>query len=395
MSISKKPKILFLPSWYPNLTNRYTGIFIRRHAVAVSAFNPMAVLFACSNPNLQNKTYQIDINNDTGFLTIIVYYKKVTSNIPLFSGLLKLYRFLIAYHKGYKIILKQFGKPDIVHLNVIFPVGIIALFLNLFYKIPLIVSEQWSGYLPESGKYKLFFQKNITQFVIHKASAITTVSEALKNAMQNHRLKNNYHIVPNVVETMDSSRLKNIENNIVKILVVCDLTNEVKNVSDIIKVAALLAAESIDFTIEIIGDGKDKTMLENLAKEKRILNKNVFFAGEMSNEDIYEKMLCSDFLILNSNYETFSCVIAESFSCGTPVIATNAGAIPELVNDNTGILIEPKNMQQLTEAIRYMMRHHKKFDKLKLHQHVQSRFSYQVVGKQISDIYESVMKFKK
>ena len=49
----------------------------------------------------------------------------------------------------------------------------------------------------------------------------------------------------------------------------------------------------------------------------------------------------ADFLVLPSLGETFSVVVVEAMACGLPVVATRVGGVPELVDEQTGLLVEP------------------------------------------------------
>ncbi len=387
-----KLKVLHLPEWYPKKNAPFLGIFVRKHIHAIHLFCNNAVLSVSSDENLKDKNFDIDKNYENEILTVRVYYKKVKTMIPVISHFLKLYRHLRSLGIGYTEIKKQFGKPDLTHIHIISHLNFLALFLKNFKNIPFFITEHWSGYLQEDGAFKSFFQKQIAKIMVRNASGVTTVSNALKQAMLNtHGLKNNYFVIPNIVETITCAELKETINDKINIIVVCDLMDEVKNVSGIIKAAAIVYKENPVFILHIIGDGKDRKMLESLAMETGLLNKQIIFYGEINNHEVYEKMLNSDFLILNSHYENFPCVILEAFSCGIPVIATKVGGVPEIIHEENGILIEKNNTRQLQEAIKYMIDNYQKYNKQKLNQFAQTNFTYEVVGKKFFEIYKSVL----
>jgi alpha-1,6-mannosyltransferase len=59
----------------------------------------------------------------------------------------------------------------------------------------------------------------------------------------------------------------------------------------------------------------------------------------------------ADALVHAGSRETFGLVILEAMACGRPVVATRAGAIPELVDESVGLLAEPENVDSLAQAI--------------------------------------------
>ena len=62
-------------------------------------------------------------------------------------------------------------------------------------------------------------------------------------------------------------------------------------------------------------------------------------------------MASADALVHAGTEETFGLVILEAMACGRPVVATRAGALPELVSDQTGLLARPGDPADLAEAI--------------------------------------------
>ncbi|HPZ07373.1 MAG TPA: glycosyltransferase family 4 protein [Candidatus Eremiobacteraeota bacterium] len=106
-----------------------------------------------------------------------------------------------------------------------------------------------------------------------------------------------------------------------------------------------------NFTLKIAGSGP---------LEKKIKNKsNVELLGGLPVTELYPIMGEATFLIFPSEwYETFGRVAIEAFAKGTPVIASNIGAIAEVVTtERTGLLFQPGNVEDLTEKIEWMLSH--------------------------------------
>jgi glycosyltransferase involved in cell wall biosynthesis len=111
----------------------------------------------------------------------------------------------------------------------------------------------------------------------------------------------------------------------------------------------------INFKIKIIGDGPLKAYMENLILVSDI--KNIEFLGLKNNNECIELLKDAKFLILPSIcYEVFPMVVIEAFACGKPVIASNLGALAELIEDGrTGLLFEPRNPIDLAKKINFMI----------------------------------------
>lgn len=85
---------------------------------------------------------------------------------------------------------------------------------------------------------------------------------------------------------------------------------------------------------------------------------NCIDIGAIEPERVPKMMNCADCLILPSYTEGLPNVLMEALSCSIPVIATNVGGCPEVVQDGrSGLLIPPKDIQALREALYWMKEH--------------------------------------
>jgi glycosyltransferase involved in cell wall biosynthesis len=117
------------------------------------------------------------------------------------------------------------------------------------------------------------------------------------------------------------------------------------------------------------------------------LNEAVFFHGEIPYDQVAAKMQNSDALVLFSDMENSPCVIGEALCCGLPVIATKVGGIPELINSENGLLVQPGNIDGLRMAMHQMITNKKKYDKKNIADVAANIFSYPVIGKLFDEVY--------
>jgi glycosyltransferase involved in cell wall biosynthesis len=103
----------------------------------------------------------------------------------------------------------------------------------------------------------------------------------------------------------------------------------------------------------IIGDGDERSRLEKLIIELG-LERNVFLLGHVDNAAQYLKAF--DIFVLASLSEGLGYVILEAGLVGIPCIATNVGGIPEIIeNMVSGILVQPRQPEEITKAINYFV----------------------------------------
>ncbi len=107
-----------------------------------------------------------------------------------------------------------------------------------------------------------------------------------------------------------------------------------------------------DWELTIIGDGPDMGSLNLLVKRHK-LEERIHLVGSVSREEVFKIYQQAELFILNTSFESFSFQVVEAMSVGLPVIVTNVGSLPELVDDGQqGILVEPNNKIQILDAIK-------------------------------------------
>ena len=105
----------------------------------------------------------------------------------------------------------------------------------------------------------------------------------------------------------------------------------------------------------VIGDGKLRPQLEAQIKKLGLENK-IILAGRIP--DAYKYLKAFDVFALPSLKEGFPWIILEAMAAELPIVATNVGAMPEIIeNGEEGFVIEPKNSQVLAEKIKWLLEH--------------------------------------
>ena len=359
--------------WYPHRYDPMLGLFVQRHAEAAALYNDISVVYV--HPDNQYEIIDETIND---VRTIRVYYKQSKSKI------LSLLRFFRANRKA----LKRLPKPDIMHVHILTRLGIIAWWQKIIHGTPYIITEHWSRYLP-GNDFNGFLRKNITKLVVKNASAVTTVTKILAKAMQAHGLRNdNYIVVPNVVDFNKFKPIKH-HNDVPKIVHVSCFENKSKNITGLIEALNILETKNIDYQCVFIGDGMDFEMIKDYAKKLKNQD-NIRFTGVLEGQEFIDELASSDFLVLSSNYETQGVVLLEAFACGLPVVSTNVGGIPEIVNESNGILVPPQDPEQLAAAMQAMLQTYQNYDAVTLRDSIIKKFSHEAVGKLLDDIYKEL-----
>jgi len=385
----RRIKVLFLAGWYPNEDNPVSGIFIKRHAEAVSRYCDVAVLYIHNGTSRKETTVEYTLEDTIKTFRVYAKSTQIKNRILRFLANRIYQNFFLCSYKGLKVIQKEFGRPEIIHVHVTLPMGILAVMLNVLAGIPFIITEHFSDFLHQTKNPLSYIQ---LKMILQKSKCICPVSNSLKLNMEEFYWCNNYQVIPNVINT-DFFTPGSLKNKQVKkqIIHVSLLNDKQKNITGILSAIHELSKKREDFELHIIGDGIDRAKIEDLAIELGIKDKLVFFHGFIDNNELLNPLQNSDFFVLNSNYETFSVVCAEALAAGIPVLSTRCGGPEDFINENVGILIEKGNRQELIQAINYMLDNSEKYDPWALHEYIKGRFGYEKVGKEFYEQYLKVL----
>ena len=378
-----KKQVLFLSSWYPTRINPTNGDFVMRHAQAVATVHDVTLIHVVYDGNIQSKREAVT-SSAKGFTEYIIYFR--TSRFFLF---LKPLLFLLIYLRAIKQVIQKTGKPDVIHANIIFPIGIVAFLFSLRFRIPYIITEHWTGYLHNQKIPILNVRLLLIRLVAKEAGQITPISFDLQKSMQRLKIIGHYTVVNNVVDTTIFFPKQSNKQSIHRILHISSLKDGHKNISGILRVIQSVSKIRQDFVLDIVSENSFE-MYECDVKKLGI-HDFVRVHDSMNRMEIAAIMQQSSFFLLFSNYENFPCVIVEAFASGLPVLCSDVGGISEHLTSDKGCLVSKSDEQSLTEAIVWMLDNAETFDSQKLAEYAETNFSYQSVAKEFDAIYNGVI----
>jgi len=380
-------KVLFISSWYPTENNPNFGIFVKEHATAIHStgteIKVLALLTEQSHLffSIKVNIYFDESGMETVEIRILTRFKNLIYHfIPLQNR--------IAWYYYKKIISGSFS-PDFVHSNVVFPAGMIGDFISRKLRKPHIITEHWSKI---DGILKKPYLSELAKKTYKNASKILPVSQFLKNNMMGLMpiLKSdNFQIISNVINS-DTFTYKNKNGHKDEIHFCAIATWATKKIPD--KKPELFfdaLAKAQKFTekkiiLTMVGGGDRLDELIQLSKKLKL---NTKFTGYQTKANIATILHNSDFYIHASTVETFGVVIVEALMTGTPVICSNVGALPELINEFNGILCE-NTIEKWVEGIKKAL--NSDFNSKQISVQTGNRFSLESIGNQINDVYKTL-----
>jgi N-acetyl-alpha-D-glucosaminyl L-malate synthase BshA len=174
----------------------------------------------------------------------------------------------------------------------------------------------------------------ITRFGIEQSDAVTAVSEYLRHrTIEEFQVQRPVTVVPNFVDcnvygkATDKALRRKFASDDEGILIHISNFRPVKRVEDVIAIFAQVR-KNRKARLLMVGDGPDRPKAEWLADTHGI-SRDVLFVGKQN--DMNQHLSISDILLLPSELESFGLVALEAMACEVPVIATQVGGIPEVV----------------------------------------------------------------
>ena len=140
----------------------------------------------------------------------------------------------------------------------------------------------------------------------------------------------------------------------------------------------------------IAGNG---TLYEELEKLKDLLKlKRTFFLGHLNQDQLVDLYNIADVSTVPSRSEPFGLVAIEALACGTPVIGTNQGGLPDFINEDIGVLVDVADDIALAKAImNELVRPDKKERRNRAYKYAANNFSWGNTIKEVEKIYKEVM----
>ena len=185
------------------------------------------------------------------------------------------------------------------------------------------------------------FEPVIT-FAIEHSDAVTAVSESLRKDTYDHfPVKREIEVIPNFIRMeryavgSDPALRKRFAPNGEKLLVHVSNFRPVKRVQDVMD-TFLGVRKQVPARLLLIGDGPDRHLIEAQCRANRICD-DVCFLGKMTDPEAI--VASCDLFVLTSETESFGLAALEAMACGVPVVSTDVGGIPEVVENGVAGLL--------------------------------------------------------
>ena len=259
----------------------------------------------------------------------------------------------LKYFKAFRPLKKAIKdfKPDIVHAHYLTSYGLLGVLANFH---PLIISV-WGSDIYNFPQHS-FLHRVMIKFNLFKADKILSTSEVMKNETSKYTSKN-IIVTPFGIDTSKfyPSKTLSIFNSSDIVIGTIKTLEKKYGIEYLIRAFKILKMkrESLPLKLLIVGKGSQENILKNLTIKLGIQEDTVF-TGFINHDKVpeYHNMLDIGVFASTEDSESFGVAVLEASACAKPVVVSNVGGFPEVVEDGkTGFIVEKQNPGSLAEAL--------------------------------------------
>lgn len=334
--MTRKVRTLLFSSLYPSSIRPGHGIFVETRLrqllggaeVETKVVAPVPWFFS-SNPRYGDYAQMAQIPKRENHNGVDVLHPRY-GLLPKIGMSLAPFAMALAAIPAIRRLQREGFDFDLIDAHYFYPDGVAAALLAKWFGKPFVVTARGSD-VNLISKYTV--PRRLMRWAAGQAKASIAVSRALSEALagigaarsklmvlRNGVDLENFHPVPQLAARAE------LGWPVAPTLI--SVGHLVENKGH--HIAIELLENLPDFRLVIVGSGSEREVLEALALRLGVAQR-VLFAGRVSQQNLSVYYSAADILILASSREGWPNVLLEAMACGTPVLATNVGGIPEVV----------------------------------------------------------------
>ena len=248
--------------------------------------------------------------------------------------------------------------PDVIHSFFLYPDGYAALKIGKVLSVPVVAKALGS----DINRIGDCFSAAHTRRLVREVDFLFTVSDDLRrkaitmgaNPEKTHSLINGCDLSVFHVRDRLEARHKLRIDPASEAVVYIGRMDVRKGLRELVEAAASLHPQRPELHVYLVGEGPDRPLIESAIEANNAAG-YIHCMGACGFDDVAVWMTAADLVTLPSYMEGCPNVVLEALACGRPVVATNVGGIPEIMNDECGRLMPPRDPVALAQALAFVL----------------------------------------
>ncbi|MEN3007939.1 glycosyltransferase family 4 protein [Pseudothermotoga sp.] len=291
---------------------------------------------------------------------------------------------------------------EVIHSHAPFALGLRALAAQKYLKLPHVhtyhtLLVEYRHYIPKPLTPSKESVAEFSAWFCNMVNHIIAPTENIKQELVHYGIVKPIHVIPTGIDvdsfekspSFDVRHRHGISKNTKLLLYVGRLAKE-KNVAFLLHVLKNLLDRKNDVHLILVGDGPERTQLEEEAKQLEVEDR-VTFTGAIARETLVNYYRQADVFTFASTTETQGLVVLESLASGTPVVAVAKMGVANVLKDGEGaFLLKEVNLQEFTDKIELLLSDPKLSDEMKLKgkAYVKKHWSIQKTVEELEKVYQ-------
>jgi glycosyltransferase involved in cell wall biosynthesis len=374
--VNRRPRILLITPSYPTRDSPVGGIFVRDQAEALARSCDVRVVHLERVAGLRGAR---PTRVDGDVPTWRIGYPRSPRPVSL-AGL------FAAGIAGASAATAGGFRPDVIHAH-FFLAGLPAVLLGRIRRVPVVVTEHWSVFLPDDPMQLAGPLRVAAKLALERADLVVPVSDALDRGIAAHGIRARTRVVPNLVdERLFHPPAARPPSDPPRLLAVA-LLYEAKGIDLLLEATAQLLAEGRRLRLDVVGDGQLRGEVERQLRRLGLTD-SVSLLGFRTKAEVAELMHAADLFVLPSRFDNNPVALIEALTTGLPAVATDVGGVADILGSD-GILTSP-NVGDIATAIAAALDRLGDFDRAAIAARAAARYGSRHVTAELIGIYREL-----
>lgn len=291
---------------------------------------------------------------------------------------------------------------EVIHSHAPFALGLRALATQKYLKLPHVhtyhtLLVEYRHYIPKPLTPSKESVAEFSAWFCNMVNRIVAPTENIKQELVRYGVVKPVHVIPTGIDvdsferpsSFDVRHRHGISKNTKLLLYVGRLAKE-KNVMFLLQVLKNLLIRKHDVHLVLVGDGPERSQLEEEAKRLEIEDK-LTFTGALPREHLVNYYQQADLFVFASTTETQGLVVLESLASGTPVVAVAKMGVANVLREGEGaLLLEEVDLQKFVDRVESLLSDSKLYGEMKLKgkMYVKKHWSIHKTVEELEKVYE-------